>query len=48
METVYKEIIKENQKKEAMKMLDSITAVEKTATLDCWIGCPVYSMKIRG
>ena len=48
METVYKEIIKENQKKDTMKMLDSITSVEKTATLDIWIGCPAYSMKIRG
>lgn len=34
METVCEEIIKENKKKDAMKMLDSISAVEKTATLD--------------
>ena len=46
METVCEEIIKENTKKDAMKMLDSISAVEKTATLDFWIGCLAYSMKI--
>lgn len=47
METVQEDITKENKKKDVMRMLDSINAVEKAATLDLWIGCPAYSMKIN-
>lgn len=48
MVTVCEEIMEKNKKKDAMKVLDSINAVEKMATLDFWIGCPTYSMKISG
>lgn len=48
MRTVQKEIAKENKNKVVTRVLDSINAVEKTATLDPRIGCPAYSMKTSG
>lgn len=43
METVQEDITKENKKKDVLKVLDSINAVEKATTLDHWIGYPAYS-----
>lgn len=47
METVQEDITKEKKKKDVIKVLDSINTVEKAATLDLWIGCPAYCVKIN-
>ena len=48
VETVQEKIAKETKKKDVMEVLDGVDAIEKTTTLDLWIGCPAYSVKISG